>query len=275
MPAFTRVRNVLTSLCHLPVPDLLKIRNSLQSPATAAQGAKPLSTGPITIFDKSTPQGLNPDEACWFGNFYRANITPMFFVETLADLEKEIKGGRTPEQVVGNIAGKTPVLGAHANVHHSELCISNLLGHHVQMERVPVIRGGRPFLSGGRSGVSFRQPPELEALQRWQEGRFEQVERRFARGWRRMLSQLDLNSVYQHIRRLGGGKVRVKTLHEAKAWSEKFVRGDGRRYTTLRAACELLDVPDDLVPRIIARWKNAGGPALPDFASVCRSFAPC
>ena len=133
------------------------------------------------------------------------------------------------------------------------------------MERLPVIRGGRPFFSRGRSGTAFANRPArgLSALARRE---IEEVERRFARGWRRMLSQLDLNSVYQHVRRLGGGEVRVRTLQEAKAWSEKFVRGDGRRYTTLRAACELLDVPDELVPRIIARWKDAGGPALPDFA---------
>jgi hypothetical protein len=225
-----------------------------------------VSEGPITIFDKSTLQGLSPDEACWFGNFYRANITPLFFVETLADLEKEIGGGRTAEQIVGGIARKTPVLGAHANIHHRELCISDLLGQSVKMERLPVIGGGHAFLSAGRRGVSFRQPPELEALQRWQDEQFREVERRFAARWRRMLSELDLEGVYQHFRRLGGGEVRVSTLQEAKAWSERFVRGDGRRYLTLKAAFDLLGVPDDLVPHIVRRWKAAGGPALPDFA---------
>ena len=61
-------------------------------------------TGPSLIFDKSVLQALNPDEAMWLDNFYITNITPLFFVETLADLEKEVQAGRTPEQVVGNLA---------------------------------------------------------------------------------------------------------------------------------------------------------------------------
>ena len=65
-----------------------------------------MSMGPVAIFDKSFLQMISVDEAVWFGNFYRANITPLFFAETLADLEKEIAKGRTPEQVVGNLARK-------------------------------------------------------------------------------------------------------------------------------------------------------------------------
>jgi len=42
----------------------------------------------------------------WLDHFFICNITPMFFVEVLADLEKEPKRGRTPEQVVGNLAYK-------------------------------------------------------------------------------------------------------------------------------------------------------------------------
>jgi hypothetical protein len=63
-----------------------------------------MSFGPILIFDKSTLQSLSVDESCWLDIFYRANITPLFFVETLTDLEKEMKSGRRPEQVVTNIA---------------------------------------------------------------------------------------------------------------------------------------------------------------------------
>jgi hypothetical protein len=52
-----------------------------------------VSLGPITIFDKSALQALSLDEAVWLDNFYLANITPLFLVETLADL-----GGRGDEQ---------------------------------------------------------------------------------------------------------------------------------------------------------------------------------
>ena len=83
--------------------------------------------GPTIVFDKSTLQSLNLDEVCWLENFFAANITPLFFVETLADLEKEVKSGRTPEQVVGNLANKTPVVNARPNVHHLRICQAELL----------------------------------------------------------------------------------------------------------------------------------------------------
>jgi hypothetical protein len=60
-----------------------------------------MSAGPIPIFDKSLIEMLSPDEAVWLGQLYRVNIVPVFLVETLADLEKEVAAGRTPEQSSG------------------------------------------------------------------------------------------------------------------------------------------------------------------------------
>jgi hypothetical protein len=53
--------------------------------------------GPITIFDKSALQALSLDEAVWFDAFLLANVVAVFYVETLADLEKEVAEGKTPE----------------------------------------------------------------------------------------------------------------------------------------------------------------------------------
>ena len=53
-----------------------------------------MAQGPILIFDKSTLQALNPDQANWLDNFFMSNITPLFYIETLADLEKEVKAGK-------------------------------------------------------------------------------------------------------------------------------------------------------------------------------------
>lgn len=66
-----------------------------------------MSVGPITIFAKSAFELLNVDEACLFGHFYRINVTPIFFVETPADLEKQVAEGRTPQRGVGRIAYRT------------------------------------------------------------------------------------------------------------------------------------------------------------------------
>jgi len=49
-----------------------------------------MADGPVLIFDKSSLESLNLDEAVLLDNFYRSNVTPLFFVECLADLEKSI-----------------------------------------------------------------------------------------------------------------------------------------------------------------------------------------
>jgi len=51
------------------------------------------------IFDKSALQSFSLDETNWLDHFYSSVITPLFFAEVLADLEKEVGTGKTPEQV--------------------------------------------------------------------------------------------------------------------------------------------------------------------------------
>jgi hypothetical protein len=60
------------------------------------------------IFDKSALQSFSLDETNWLDHFYTTVITPLFYAEVLADLEKEVGRGKTPEQVVGALAHKTP-----------------------------------------------------------------------------------------------------------------------------------------------------------------------
>ena len=44
-----------------------------------------------------------------------SNVTPLFYVETLADLEKAVAEGRNSEEVVPSLAEKTPS-NAYPNV---------------------------------------------------------------------------------------------------------------------------------------------------------------
>src|SRR5262245_30244074 len=76
--------------------------------------------GPNTIFDKSALQALSIDESVWLEAYFLSNVTPLFYVETLADLEKAAAEGRTPEEVVASLASKTPS-DAYPNVHHRTL----------------------------------------------------------------------------------------------------------------------------------------------------------
>jgi len=222
--------------------------------------------GPITLFDKSALQSFNSDEALWFDNFYWTIISPLFFVETLADLSKEVAQGKTAEQLVGNIAYKMPEMGSFVVPAHWKLCLANLLGYPVEMQGRPPVGGGFTTQLAGQNATVYDLPPELSARERWQSRDFLGVERDFAQRWRTALSNMDLTSFYPILRSLGGGKAKPRNLEEARQWAGQMVRGDGRRYKTLNAAFEMLTIPTDLRAQILKKWKDAGHPALDEFA---------
>jgi hypothetical protein len=85
-----------------------------------------MPAGPTLIFDKSALESLSLDEAVLLDNFYMSNITPLFFVECLADLEKCMRGRSTPEQLVGSLADRTPDLQSTPNVYHMTVLTGEL-----------------------------------------------------------------------------------------------------------------------------------------------------
>lgn len=225
-----------------------------------------MTVGPIVIFDKSAFQSLNVDEAVWFGQFYRANITPLFFVETLADLEKEVREGRTPEQVVGSLAHKTSALTADPNVHHSVMALQDLIGNRIEMRGVVVMAGGRPVVTGDHSGIVFKQSPEHEALQRWERGEFLAVEREFARGWRRALASLNLEASYQRFKPLIDGIGRPRDLTEVKVVANELLSVGHDSDLDIFLAFAVLGIDPDAQRWIFGRWLETGSRSLATFA---------
>ena len=158
--------------------------------------------GPVLIFDKSVLESLNPDEAVWLDQFFLANITPLFFVETLADLQKNTRRGRSPEDIVGSLAYRTPDLHSKANVHHRTLLEGELSGEEkMEMDGRPVIGGGRYVELGGQTGAFFEASPEEEAMKRWQEHKFLELEHFYAQQWRTGLSNVDLEEIYSYYQK--------------------------------------------------------------------------
>lgn len=216
--------------------------------------------GPSIIFDKSTLQSLSIDEACWLETFYLSVITPLFFVETLGDLEKQVAQGRTAEQVVGNLAEKTPP-SAFPTVHHRTLCLAELLGaFRVKMDGRPIVPAGQPVNSQNQRGVYFDSPPEREALTRWQDGEFIKLDRELAKAWRANLSEIDLNYIYTKYR------CRLKSLDEVNRATDAILNKDGLRYASIRNAMNSVRVGGSEWKQILGRWKNLGGVPLSVFA---------
>lgn len=220
-----------------------------------------MSTGPITIFDKSILQGLSLDEAALFGQFYRCNLTPLFFVETLADLEKEVRKGQTPEQVVGTIAAKAANLTLDPSVHHDDLVIADLRGGRIEMNGRVHVTGGRHVRQGDRQGVVFAQSPEMRAFNRWQRRQFLEIEREIARDWREALQRQPLPKL--PVNELFGGR-RPKDHAEVKRWADTIVGRSGG--PAFLFALNALGVPPIHRGPIFSQWLAAGAPPISVFA---------
>ena len=220
--------------------------------------------GPTLIFDKSALQGLSVDESMWLENFFITNITPLFFVETLADLEKEVRAGRTPEDIVGNIALKTPDMSC-ANAHHRSLITGELIyGEVVEMSGRPIISGGQTLELEGKTGVMFRESPEMEASHRWERKEFLQIERGAAREWRRDLSAME-DTDYSRLAGSFGPLGKPTTFEELKERVDIIVNTMNTKefFDHEMALIGLLPTARE---RVIKRWQETGAKPIKEFA---------
>jgi len=222
---------------------------------------------PIIIFDKSVLESLNPDESVWLDQFFLTNITPLFFVETLADLEKKAQSGRTPENIVGSLAYKTPDLHSKANVHHRTLLEGELSGQgQIDMEYGrPHIGGGRFVELGGQTGALYEESPEEEALRRWREHKFLELERLYAKQWREGLSNINLEEIYSHYQMRFDGQPKPKTLEEVKTLVDRLI-DDPNQEQILITGLASIGVSPKFQQEIIARWRASGCPSIRKFA---------
>jgi hypothetical protein len=199
----------------------------------------------------------------WLDTFYLPSMTPLFFVETLADLEKEMKAGRTAEDFVGALAEKTP-LGEGINVYHETLSLAELGGQKIEMRRAPIMSGGRRVATrDGKKAVVFDTAPEYAALSRWSEGKFLDLERQFAKDWRASLSNIDLDAIFRQGREIIQRVGRPVDLAAARSTASELLGKRSSRFV-LEALKELK--PTRASEYIINRWKQLGCPPIAAFA---------
>ena len=222
--------------------------------------------GPIALFDKSFLQSLNIDESVWFDNFFLPNISPLFYIETLADLDKEVKRGRTPEQVVGDIAAKTPEMGGAPNVHHMDLIISNLLGFRITMDGRPVVAGGKPVNSRGKVGVNFEVSSEAKAYSRWQDGEYLEIEREFAKSWREYLKSINFDNSPAYAKKIGIDISICKNMDDAFKAATEIVSSNRKPYDLMKFVLTTLAIPRQYHQKIIERYQISGLRSLNEFA---------
>ena len=225
-----------------------------------------LAVGPITLFDKSFLQSLSVDEAVWFDNFFYPVVSPMFFIETVANLWKKPREGKTAEEEVGIIAAKTPELHGGPCYFHREMCIQDLLGNHVPLNGQIPMAGMRRVERDGKEGAIAEVSPEAKAFQRWQRGQFYEVERLYARKWREQVESIDLGAVERTMKQIGVNAKNCRTVDAALRYADDAILGLSKTAGRFDAALKVLEIPEQLRLHIKQQWKRRGKPPLHIFA---------
>ncbi|HTV59445.1 MAG TPA: hypothetical protein VMJ93_11300 [Verrucomicrobiae bacterium] len=218
--------------------------------------------GPFLIFDKSSLESLNLDEAVMLDNFYMSNITPLFFVECLADLEKAIRSNSTPEQLVGSLATRTPESQSYPNLHHATILRGELAGKFdlkTVHSRV-VLAGGRHVQLGDKKGVIFEHSPEAEAVSRWSKREFLELERNIARQWRRALTSIDLNAMAQSVATALGPWRKPNSLQDALTMTDTIIDNMDSEWL-IRFGLNLVGAPET-VEYVVNTWVQKRRPQL-------------
>ena len=214
----------------------------------------------VTLFDKSFLQSLSLDETVMFDNFFIGNVCPIFFVETLADLDKNVRK-RTPEKEVRILAAKFPEMHGAPNAYHKTICTGELLGERVPTTGQLLMAQGATVRANRQTGVNFRASAEAQAFSRWQDEEFRTVERDFGAMWRQDLRQLDLRKLADQAIEILSGK-RSRTLVEAKDLARSVVTDNTDPHGQIRRFAEHLGIERGYHREIVERLQTLNFPEL-------------
>ena len=222
--------------------------------------------GPIALFDKSFLQSLSEEESIWFDHFFIANVCPIFYVETQADLAKEDSKWLTVEQLVERIALKFPEFSGAPNAYHPGICTAELRGDNVPMQGQIILAGGAKGSVGGHAVVIHPESPEARAFLRWTQRQFGEEERRLGEIWRNSPYGTDTSVIIDHLKKIGvytdAGR---PTLADVATEAER-VFSQLTPDQKMEGVLQLLGVYEEHKLEILERYMAAGRKHLETFA---------
>lgn len=222
--------------------------------------------GPTILFDKSFIQSLSIDESVWFDYFFKTNICPIFYDETLRNLETEPYPEKSIEETISINLSKTPFLQIEASKHHNDLCVSNLLGFSVPMKGYTIPEEGKFILYDGMPFPIFEYSPTLESLERFRNKKYTFVEREYAKLIDFRIKKVNLDEFPEILENWDGFTTKCKDFEDAKVRATSFIESYQKPYLRIEILEQLIDIPDIDKKRIRERWVKLGSPTLTEFA---------
>lgn len=209
--------------------------------------------GPSILFDKSAIQSLGQESLSEVSRYFCQLVPPVLLMETLADLSLEAHGIDEAKQKVRTIADKLWPIHSQANLHYHPLCVHNLLGEHIPMNRVPVIGGAKTVTAkDGSKGLFTDVQPENEAVLRWQSGQFSEADLTFAAQWREAATTIDFQAM---MRQLPQPEFKLRSLEEVSTFVTLMLTEPEFREPVLRWFLGLLRCDQQTYDRVCFRWR--------------------
>ncbi|MCX6816839.1 MAG: hypothetical protein NTZ93_03170 [Candidatus Beckwithbacteria bacterium] len=224
--------------------------------------------GPTIIFDKSFLQSISVDESVFLQQFFITNVTPLFYVETLGDLDLgKHKSGKPITEIISALAIKVPSTSVAPNIHHRRLIMGNLIGMDVEMDGRIIREGGIEKVDpDGNVGIHYSESQEEMALNRWHKREYFAVEKLFSKSWRNMLSNLTFDHILGIIKNLLPNNEKLSNYSQVKKFVDKFITKT-KIELLLYLVIEFSGINQNYYHKALQRWRRE---SISDF----EKFAP-
>lgn len=219
----------------------------------------------IIICDKSFLECLKKEESLLFNRYFFQNITPVIFLEILADLKQQPRTAETPEQRVSRLAQRLPKIKSGVSAYYLDLCRGEInhgafhgqpvpLGPHVIPAIKPkIIRNNKDQLS-----CVYDEPPlEQVALDRCRSGMYTEFEQIMAERWHATEKSLDLASYAEDLKKKFITLPNFTDAGEALEFvDDLLVRLQNKPVLLYTYILQHFDIPDHKIQEFMYFWSQ-------------------
>ncbi|MCH8824570.1 MAG: hypothetical protein IH984_13800 [Planctomycetes bacterium] len=221
--------------------------------------------GPSIIFDKSAIQSLGQQSIYEVSRYFHTVYPPVLLYEILADLALIKDDPDASKKKVAELANKVMPSDSITNIHYQPICIHNLLGIKINMDRRPLVGGAREVISkDGKKGNFIPVQPENEAVLRWRAGEITQADRDFAVRWRQTIQSFDLEGTKKNLPK---PPMRIRSLEDLKMFVDNMLAEQDSQIRLLDLFLVYLQCKPYIRDWIHHRW------SVNDYVSI-NEFAP-